>query len=143
MRRLILMALLLAGCATVRQEDTDAWIGQPVSVLQKQPVFLTMMLVRTHAADGTEVWNYVNARNVSACSGFLGGYGEGALGYGGWTNWNAYSGFTSCMQNVQACNHIFYIREGVVERLTMVGSGGAHCYSDERLRPNFAGQTNI
>jgi hypothetical protein len=32
-----------------------------VSILEKQPVFLTMPVVRTTTSDGTEIRNYVNA----------------------------------------------------------------------------------
>ncbi|MGO9237542.1 MAG: hypothetical protein ACLP4V_26955 [Methylocella sp.] len=38
----------------------EAWAGQPVELLDKQPVFLTMQSVRTMTADGTEIRNYVN-----------------------------------------------------------------------------------
>ena len=141
----VLLALLLvAACAHVREEDQAAWVGQPVSALEKHPVFLTMQLVRTQASDGTEIWNYVNARNVSSCSGFLGGYGNASSGtYGGVTSFSAYNGFMNCMSNVAACNNIFYVEGGIVQRYTPVGSGGARCRTDARLQPGFKGATNI
>jgi hypothetical protein len=50
MKRSVLCGVLLvAACATVREEDTASWVGRPVSDLEKQPVFLTMPVVRTHA----------------------------------------------------------------------------------------------
>gem|GEM_PF-4126172 len=48
----------LSGCAHVRQEDLAEWAGQPVDLLDKHPVFLTMRSVRTMTADGTEIRNW-------------------------------------------------------------------------------------
>jgi hypothetical protein len=43
--------------------------------------------------------------------------------------------------NVEAapptCNNLFYIKDGRVLRYTPVGSGGARCFTDERMRPGF------
>lgn len=142
MRYLMLVALLLSACATVREEDTAAWRGQPVSALEKHPVFVTMSLVRTQASDGTEIWNFVNSRNVRACSGFMGGYGQGTAAYGQLTSFSAYNGFMGCMQNVMACNNVFFVRNGVVQRYTPIGTGGARCYTDDRKKPGFMGPTN-
>jgi hypothetical protein len=46
MSRLIVtgIALALSTCATVHQEDLDAWAGHPVSELDVHPIFLTMRL---------------------------------------------------------------------------------------------------
>ena len=69
MKRFALLAMMVvAACATVRQEDTEAWIGRPVSDLEKHPIFLTMNLVRTQTSDGTQIWNYVNSAQVANCS---------------------------------------------------------------------------
>jgi hypothetical protein len=46
------------------------------------------------------------------------------------------------MQDVAACNNIFYIKDGAVERVALVGSGGARCYTDARFQPGFSGSTN-
>lgn len=125
----------IAACATVREEDTASWVGQPVAKLEKHPVFLTMQLVRTKASDGTEIFNYVNARNIGACS------RSGAI-FATTVDMATYSGFTSCMSNVAACNNIFYVKNGTVERYTPVGSGGGRCYTDQRARPDFSGPTS-
>lgn len=144
MRILVLAALLaVTACATVREEDQRAWVGQPVAALEKHPVFLTMRLVQTEASDGTEILNYVNARNMSSCSGFLGGYGSAQGNYNSVTSFSAYNGFMGCMSTVAACNNIFYVKNGVVERYTPVGSGGARCMTDARLQPGFSGATNV
>jgi hypothetical protein len=47
------------------------------------------------------------------------------------------------MQKVQACHGIFYIRNGVVESVSAVGTGGARCYTNENFRPGFSGTANI
>jgi hypothetical protein len=133
---MVLFASVAAACATVRQEDTEAWVGKPVAALEKHPVFLTMPVVRTRASDGTEIWNYVNGRNVGTCS------GSGGI-YTGLVDYASYTAFTACMSRVAACNNIFYIKNGIVERYTPIGSGGLRCYTDARLQPGFSGPTNI
>lgn len=134
----ILVGLLCVGlvsCTTVRPEDQSAWIGVPVAALETHPVFITMHLVRVRASDGTEIWNYVNGRDVSSC-------GAGGTAFVGYTNMASYNAFTSCMNRFQACNNIFYVENGIVTAYTPVGSGGARCYTDETSQPYFRGATN-
>ena len=69
MTKPLLFCALLTACPSVRQADLDARAGQPVSALEKHPVFLTMPVVRTVTSDGTEIRNYINGRNVARCSG--------------------------------------------------------------------------
>lgn len=126
----------LAGCASVRQEDLDAWVGQPVSVLETHPVFITIPVVKTVTSDGTQIWNYVNSANIAACSG-----GGGV--YGSTINYAQYNQFASCVQRLVACNNIFFIRDGKVQRYTPVGTGGAMCYTNEKLQPNSKGPVNF
>lgn len=130
------VALMLASCGTVHQEDLQSWAGRPVDELDKHPVFLTMQSVRTRTADGTEIRNYINGRNVASCSG-------GGTVFAGNVDMATYSRFSSCMQAFAACNNIFYIKDGLVAQYTPIGTGGARCYTDERTRPGFAGPTNI
>lgn len=127
----VILMLAVAACGSVRQEDTDAWIGQPVAALDKQPMFLAMQRVTTRAADGTEIRNYVNGANVGRCS----GTGTGML-FGGEVPMATYSAFSNCMSRFAACNNIFYIKDGVVEKAVLVGSGGARCYTNENFKPN-------
>ena len=62
-------AALVAGCASVHQEDLDAWKGRPVSDLDKHPLTLVASnVVRVVTADGTEMRDYVNGQNVAQCS---------------------------------------------------------------------------
>ena len=111
----------IAGCNHVRQEDLTAWEGQPVELLDKQPIFLTMHLVRTVTADGTEIRNYVNGAAVGSCD------GGGAVARGGFVNSATYSQFSSCVARFAACNNIFYIKDGHVLRYSPIGTGGARC----------------
>ena len=137
-RRCALFAVCagLSACLTVRSEDTQSWVGRPVADLEKHPLFLTMALVRTRTSDGAEIRNYVNSRALTTCSG-------GGTAFKGELSSAEYSGFTNCMQNVVACNNLFYITRGVVAKYVPVGSGGARCYTDERMRPDFSGPTNF
>lgn len=133
---LTLFVLSLLGCATVRQVDLDAWVGQPVVALETHPIFVSMPVVKTVASDGTEIWNYVNGASVGQCSG-------GGTIWGAKVSYATYSQFASCMQRLAACNNIFYVRESRVVRYTPVGTGGGRCFTDERVQPQFRGATNI
>jgi hypothetical protein len=137
-KKLFAIALLIfaAGCLGVRQQDLDPWVGQPVSALETQPVLATMRLVRTRASDGTELWNYVNGRNIGACTG-------GGTVFAGFIDMATYNSFSSCISTFAACNNIFYVKNGRVLSYNPVGSGGLRCYTDETLRPNFRGATNV
>src|SRR5664279_1215886 len=124
--RLMMLAvgyLALTGCATVHQEDLDPWAGVPV--------------VRTKAADGTEMRRYINGRNVASCS------GGGSVFANTGVDMATYNTFSNCMQGFAACNSIFYIKDGRVQQVTLIGTGGARCYSNESLRPGFRGSVNI
>lgn len=133
---LLMVALFLAACGSVHQEDLQSWVGRPVVDLDKHPIFLTMQSVRTQASDGTEIRNYVNGANIASCS------GSGRV-FSGTVDMATYSQFSSCMQTFAACNNIFYIKNSVVTQYTPIGTGGALCYTDQRTRPGFSGATNI
>ncbi len=140
MRLFLTMAavcLALSGCATVHQEDLDAWRGVSVTELETHPFFITLPVVRTVASDGTEIRRYVNGRNISACS------AGGSVFTGGVVDMASYNSFSTCMQNFAACNSIFYIRDGRVQNLVLLGTGGIRCYSNETLRPGFRGSANV
>lgn len=126
--------IFTTGCAspitkTVRQQDMDAWVGQPVIALQKHPFFVTLQLVKTRVEDGTEIWNFINGRDVSSCfgsgSGFASGYASSAT----------YSSFMNCASGRIVCNNVFYIKDGEIERYTPVG----RCYTDETVQPDWKG----
>ncbi len=132
----VLLALVIAGCASVHQEDLDAWAGHPVSDLDKHPIFLTFPVVRTTTTDGTEIRDYVNGRNVSQCS-------SGGTVFAGQVSMAAYNSFTNCMQNFAACHGIFYIQNNIIEHVSAIGTGGMRCYTDASSRPGFSGSANI
>jgi hypothetical protein len=126
----------LCGCATVHQEDLDAWAGRPVSDLDKHPIFVTLPVVRTITPDGTEIRDYVNGRNVASCS-------SGGTVFASQVNFATYNNFTDCMQNFAACHGIFYIKNGIVQNVSAIGTGGMRCYTNEATRPGFSGSVNI
>ena len=136
---LVSTVLGVTGCintaAEVRQQDLDAWVGQPVIALELHPVFITMPVVKTTASDGTQIWNYVNGRGVGNClhSGSI----LGAVDYA------TYLGFNNCMAGFAACNNIFYIRDSRIMKYTPVGTGGLRCYTDESLQPNANAPADI
>jgi hypothetical protein len=131
-----ILALTLASCATVHQEDLDAWAGRPVSDLDKHPIFVTFPVVRTITPDGTEIRDYVNGRNVASCS-------SGGTVFAGQVNFATYNNFTNCMQNFAACHGIFYIKNGIIQNVSAIGTGGARCYTNDSMRPGFSGSANI
>ena len=129
--------IALTACASVQQADLDSWAGQPTSFLELHPVFMTIPVVKTQTSDGTEIWNYINGGNIGGCS------GGGNVYLGKKMDYATYSSFSSCMSRFAACNNIFFLKDGRVLRYTPIGSGGARCYTDERVRPNFSGPTNF
>lgn len=130
-------AALVAGCASVHQEDLDAWKGRPVSDLDKHPLTLVASnVVRVVTADGTEMRDYVNGQNVAQCS-------SGGSVFRGTVNMASYNGFMSCMQRFQACHSIYTIKDGVVQSVSAIGTGGARCYTNETMRPGFSGSVNM
>jgi hypothetical protein len=112
---IVLTAILLSGC--IRQQDLDEWSGQPVSKLDKHPFFLTVPHTTTTTPDGTEIRDYVNGGNVATCS------------YGG--------GSASCGETLRACHNMFYIKNGIIDRYSPIGSGGVHCVTNEMTRPDY------
>ena len=57
----------LAGCATVRQPDLDAWVGAPVEAMDTHPLFLTIPMYRTLTDSGVEIRNDVNSQEAQQC----------------------------------------------------------------------------
>lgn len=124
--KLLVLAVLLVqfiGCATVRQQDLDAWAGMPVEALETHSFFVTVPLYKTKTQSGIEVWNYANGKDVASC----------------FTNANAYSddeyasgnSTTNCVTNKVVCNNIFYIKDGYVLEYAPTG----RCYTAEFVQP--------
>lgn len=114
----------VAGCATVRQSDLDAWVGVPEVALDTHPIFATMPMYRTQTPDGVEIRNYLNSKTVEQCFADS-GYRHGDRSY------VRHSTFVSCSQNRVACANMFYIQDGKVTRYAPTGD----CYTDESVRP--------
>ena len=125
---LTLCAAAIVGC-TVRQQDLDAWVGQPVEALDTQAFFLTLPLVKTVTASGIEIRNYVNGANVGRC------YGSGNR-FASSVNRVTYTAFQNCVSQFSACNNIFYIKDGKVLEYAPTASGRYRCYTDDSVLPN-------
>jgi hypothetical protein len=117
------IALSVAGCATVRQQDLDAWVGMPVEALDTHSFFITVPMYRTVTASGIEIRNYSNGADVANCFG-----SAGADRVGTYVGANA---FTTCSSGRIVCNNIFYIKEGKVIEYAPTG----RCYTDETVQP--------
>lgn len=109
------ISLAVTGCM-VREEDLDSWVGQPVTMLDTHPLFVTVPMTKTIAADGTEVRNYRNGKSVKNCN---------------LNPNNPYVTTISCFANDIVCNNIFYIRNGRVLRYAPTG----RCYTDASVQP--------
>ena len=119
----VMVLMFLSGCLKgVRQEDLDAWVGQPVSMLDTHPFFLTVPLEKRFTADGVEVRIYRNGRSVSRCS------SQSALVNSYSTSINSYA---NCYQDDVVCNNIFFIKNNRVIRYSPTG----RCYTDATVRP--------
>lgn len=130
-----LSVLILISCATVRQEDLNAWKGVPVSALDTHSIFLTMPMVKTFSENGTEIRNYINGKTIANCHATGGGSNQ-ATGYaaGSYVNvmsMSNFNAFQSCASRFVACNNIFYIRKGKVIEYKPSGQ----CFTDARAQP--------
>lgn len=121
-----LIAGLISGCATVRQQDLDAWAGAPVEALDAHPLFLTMPMYRTQTDNGVETRNYVNGEDVEQCF-------TSAGARRGDRKYVSHSAFTTCSESRVVCNNLFYIQGGKVIRYVPTGA----CYTNDSVRPNI------
>lgn len=124
MKKLMALAVVaaLAGCATVRQQDLDAWVGAPVAALDTHRLFLTLPMRKTIADDGTEVRVYSNTVQAGSCFAGASASGQTTVNAAGWSN---------CVSSVRGCHNIFYIRDGRITEYAPTGQ----CYTDESVRP--------
>lgn len=123
MRFISLLAVLMAGCAMVREQDLSAWVGVPAAALDTHSFFLTLPMIRTVTDAGIEVRNYPNKRNIGNCFGGITG--------GTTVSPAVYSAFSVCSGQVTGCDNIFYLKNGVVVEYVPVGA----CRTDERVQP--------
>lgn len=117
------VAAIIVGCATVRQQDLDAWVGVPIEALDTHSFFITVPMYRTVTDSGIEIRNYANGRDVANCFGTT-----GASRFGNFVNVNT---FTTCSRGLVICNNIFYIKDRKVIAYAPTG----RCYTDETVQP--------
>ena len=115
---IIVITLILSGCL-VRQEDLDAWVGQPVEALETHSFFVTVPLIKTKTSSGIEIWNYRNGGMQTSC------YGNARGGF------VSTSLFATCSSGEVVCNNLFYIKDGRV--LEYKPSG--RCRTNSSLQP--------
>lgn len=120
---IVSLVAFITACATVRQQDLDAWVGMPVEALDTHSIFITMPMYRTVTGSGIEIRNYTNGKNVANCFGTAGASRTGAF-----VNANA---FTTCSSGRIVCNNIFYIKNEKVLEYAPTG----RCFTDKRAQP--------
>jgi hypothetical protein len=117
------LVAVVVGCATVRQQDLDAWVGMPVEALDTHSFFITVPMYRTVTDSGIEIRNYANGRDIASCFGNAGANRSG--------NFVNASAFTTCSTGRIVCNNIFYIKNGKVIEYAPTG----RCYTNETVQP--------
>lgn len=118
-----IVASSIFGCATVRQQDLNSWVGVPVEALDTHSIFNSMSMTRRVAESGLEIRNYANGSTITSC------FNSGSAKASG--NKAAYTGNTFCGTNENVCNNIFYIKGGRVIEYAPTGN----CFTDERAQP--------
>jgi hypothetical protein len=119
------VATMLAGCATVRQPDLDAWVGMPVEALDTHTFFITLPMSKRTTASGIEVRNYANTATVTDCDETV-----FATANKGGKSGTAF-GSTECTSTKTGCNNIFYIKDSKIIEYAPTG----RCMTNDSLRP--------
>jgi len=112
----------LAGCASVQEKRLDRWTGQPIAALEGHPNLVTLPFVRTTMPDGTRLWRYVDGFDPLKCA-------EGNRIVSTDINFTTYERFSVCMGQKSACNHVFFIKNNVIDRYALIATGNALCRS--------------
>ena len=115
---------ILSGCATVRQEDLQAWVGQPVEALDTHTFFITLPMLRNVLPSGIEVRNYPNRANMTQC------LGDGRVRSTGSGRVN-YDEDMQCLSRSVGCDNIFFIKDGKVLEYAPTG----RCMTNASLQP--------
>jgi hypothetical protein len=124
-KHILIIALFIVGCATVRNSDLDAWQNIPVEALDTHSFFITLPVIKTLSDSGVEIRDYVNKRGVSGC------FKSGNANNYGYTTYTNYNAFQTCSSSMVGCDNIFYIRDGRVLEYKPVG----RCKTNETVRP--------
>ena len=119
----------LAGCATVRQSDLDAWVGVPVVALDTHSLLLGYPMFKTITDTGIEIRIYSEKISVSSCT----GSGIGSLNSprGNFISYANFNSYQNCISRLAGCDGIFYIRDRKVIEAKVAGS----CFTNESYRP--------
>lgn len=97
---LLLSVLVLAGCAT------PSWKGLPLAALEVHPGLTGSRMVRTRTDSGIEIRNYSRMFTPTNCTALDGSVGAG--------NWVSGAAFAECSASLNACHHLFYIKDGQI-----------------------------
>ena len=124
----------LAGCASVQEKHLDRWTGQPIEALEGHSNLVTLPVVRTIMPDGTRLWRYADGSDPLKCA-------EGNRIVSTDINFKTYERFSVCMGQKSACNHVFYIKNKVIDRYALIATGNALCRSSEKWSPDQRGRT--
>jgi len=119
------LSILASGCAqpVVRQQDLDVWVGVPVAALDKQPLFVTVSMVRTVGEDGVEIRNYASGRDFASCASTEKGFVRGA--------YVSTEAFANCTGGWAGCSNVFRIKDGTVLEYAPTG----RCHTNESVWP--------
>lgn len=119
----ISLALLVMGCASVRQQDLDAWKNMPVEALDTHSLFIVLPMYRSYTESGIEVRNYSNGKDVAQCFSNAGAAKNGS--------YISSAAVSTCSSSRVVCNNIFYIKNNIILEYAPTGS----CYTDETVQP--------
>lgn len=115
------LAAIIVGCALVRHQDLDAWIGVPVEALDKHSYFRNVPMYRKYTGSGIEIRNYLNGRDAAKCWRLSGGGKSGKY----------VNSFNPCSDRLFVCNNIFNIKDGTVIEYAPTGA----CSTDKTFQP--------
>ena len=121
---LVVIATAISGCATVRQEDLQSWVGQPVEALDTHTFFITLPVLRKVLPSGIEIRNYPNRANMTQC------LGDGRVRTSGSGRFS-YDDDMQCLSRSVGCDNIFFIKDGKILEYAPTG----RCMTNASLQP--------
>ena len=110
-----LLAVAVAGCSMGRAKVQDAWVGQPVEVLNTHSPFRSLPMIKVLTEGSGELRNYQNRANTHQC------YTEGQVTAGQAVSQATYNQILACTSRSAGCDHIFSVRGGKILDYTTGG----------------------